>query len=62
VGDSHTDMELAHNAGLKGLLVKSGYGLGEVKYVLSKNSVQPEFIVDDLTGAVQLILDNFPSQ
>ena len=28
IGDRCTDMELARNAGLKGILVKTGYGLG----------------------------------
>lgn len=57
VGDHSTDMELAHNCGLKGIMVKSGYGLGEVKYVLPQMALRPSYIADDLLDAVNRILE-----
>lgn len=58
VGDRHTDMEMAHRAGVRGILVKTGYGLGEIDYVLPHQSVQPAHIAEDLLEAVQWILGN----
>ena len=58
VGDYHKDIELAHNADLKGILLKTGYGLGEIEYILPKGHVRPEYIAEDLKEAVQFILKN----
>jgi D-glycero-D-manno-heptose 1,7-bisphosphate phosphatase len=58
VGDRHTDMEMAHRAGVSGILVKTGYGLGEIDYVLPHQSTQPAYIAEDLLEAVQWILGN----
>jgi len=58
VGDRHTDMEMAHRAGVSGILVKTGYGLGEIDYVLPHRSTQPAYIAEDLLEAVQWILGN----
>jgi len=47
IGDRCTDMELARNADLKGILVKTGYGLGDLEYVfphLSLNLFIPRMI------------------
>jgi D-glycero-D-manno-heptose 1,7-bisphosphate phosphatase len=55
VGDKATDIDLAHNAGCKGILVSSGYG----EQVLAGNyqhAVQPEHIAADLAAAVTWIL------
>ena len=38
VGDRHIDIELAHRLGLDGIMVKTGYGLGEIEYILPKKS------------------------
>ncbi|MGD2124489.1 MAG: HAD family hydrolase [Desulfobacteraceae bacterium] len=56
VGDRYTDVELAHRAGMKGILVKTGYGLGEIAHVLPIQSRQPVHIAQDLLDAVQWIL------
>jgi D-glycero-D-manno-heptose 1,7-bisphosphate phosphatase len=58
VGDRHTDMEMAHRAGMRGILVKTGYGLGEIDYVLPHQSTQPVHIAEDLLEAVQWVLGN----
>ncbi len=57
VGDRYTDMELARRSSLKGVLVETGYGLGDMEYILPNKSVKPDHIAKDLLGAVQWILD-----
>jgi len=56
VGDMVSDMEFAHAAGVKGILVKTGYGLGEIEYVLPRKSAKPIHIAEDLRDAVQWIV------
>jgi D-glycero-D-manno-heptose 1,7-bisphosphate phosphatase len=56
VGDRLIDVELAKNAGLKGILVLTGYGKGELEYVLPKKEVKPDFIAKNLKEAVSYIL------
>jgi D-glycero-D-manno-heptose 1,7-bisphosphate phosphatase len=56
VGDRHTDLQFARNADLKGILVKTGYGLGESEYIIPKSPLKPIYIADDLLGAVRWIL------
>ena len=57
IGDRLTDIEFANHSDLKGILVKTGYGLGEVKYILPDSPVKPVFIASDLFEAVRWILD-----
>ena len=54
VGDSTSDMLAAKRAGVKGILVKTGYSGNDGKY-----DCNPEFIVDDLGAAVALITKEF---
>ncbi len=49
-------MELAHRAGLPGVLVKTGYGLGEMEYILPRETVKPLHIAKDLLDAVRWIV------
>jgi D-glycero-D-manno-heptose 1,7-bisphosphate phosphatase len=56
IGDTSTDMELALRAGLPGVMVKTGYGLGEIEYILPGKSAKPAHIAEDLLGAVRWIL------
>ena len=56
IGDTLTDMEMGRIASLRGILVKTGYGLGEIEYVLPNRNVKPTFITDDLLDAVNFIL------
>ena len=58
VGDRCLDMELAHRVNLKGILVKTGYGRGDIAYNLSKMAVKPTHIARDLLHAVRWILAN----
>lgn len=52
VGDKASDMGLAANIGARGVLVLTGKGAEERK----KLSVCPDFVADDITGAVEWIM------
>lgn len=57
VGDKATDVDMAHNAGLKGILVQTGYG----KQVLTgkyQHHTKPDYIAHDLSDAVKWIIGN----
>jgi histidinol phosphatase-like enzyme len=54
IGDTTTDVQTARNAGLRSVLVRTGHGGKD-----GRHPVQADFVVDDLTGAVQRILHEF---
>jgi D-glycero-D-manno-heptose 1,7-bisphosphate phosphatase len=56
VGDRYSDIELAHNAGTRSILVLSGYGLGEYEYQRQNWKVQPDWVASNLLEATQIIL------
>lgn len=56
VGDKIIDIELAHKAGARGILVMTGYGREEVKSLGSDRKAWPDHIADDLYDAVKWIL------
>lgn len=56
VGDRYTDIELAHNARARGILVRTGYGEGELAWHATKWSASPDFVASDLPQAVDWIL------
>ena len=56
VGDRYSDIEMGHRLNLRSILVETGYGLGEKKYVLPKKKRQPDHIAGDLLEAVRWIL------
>jgi D-glycero-D-manno-heptose 1,7-bisphosphate phosphatase len=58
IGDRCTDIELAHRANIKGILVKTGYGLGDLEYVLPGSLFKPVHIASDLLDAVRWIIEN----
>ncbi|MGD9160548.1 MAG: D-glycero-beta-D-manno-heptose 1,7-bisphosphate 7-phosphatase [Desulfobacteraceae bacterium] len=58
IGDHYTDLEFASNANIKSIMVKTGYGLGEVDHILPALPYQPEYIADDLLDAVKWIIDD----
>jgi D-glycero-D-manno-heptose 1,7-bisphosphate phosphatase len=57
IGDRCDDIEFARRAGVKGILVKTGYGLGEIKYLLPHSKSNPVYIAEDLLHAVQWIIN-----
>lgn len=56
VGDRLSDMELAWNVGARGVLVKSGYGLGELTYHAPAWARKPDAVAEDLLEAVLGVL------
>lgn len=58
IGDRLTDMEMARNAGLRGVLVKTGYGMGEIEHLLPQGAVAPDHIAADLLEGVKWILES----
>lgn len=56
VGDKYVDIELAHNAGAKGVLVRTGYGEGELQWHGEEWPAQPDFVAEDLSQAADWIL------
>jgi D-glycero-D-manno-heptose 1,7-bisphosphate phosphatase len=57
VGDRYVDIELARNAGTRSILVRTGYGEGEVAWHMARWPAQPERLADNLTDAVGWILE-----
>jgi len=57
IGDRYLDIEMAHRSNLKGILVKTGYGLGEIDHVLPQMPIKPCHIAEDLLDAVQWITE-----
>jgi len=62
IGDTVSDIEMAKRAGIKSILVKTGYGLGEIEYVLPRKEITPDHIADGLFDAVCFILENIVVQ
>lgn len=64
IGDKLSDIELGKRVGAKSILVLTGYGRKE-REKLEDATVKPDFIADDLLGAVNWLknlTDNKPSQ
>ena len=57
IGDRLLDVETAHNAGAKGILVLTGYGRGERDYVLPTSAVKPDHVAEDVLAAVRWLLE-----
>jgi len=57
VGDRYADVEMAHRAGARGILVMTGYGRGEHELHRAKWPKQPDALADDLAEAVYLIVN-----
>ncbi|MFW6264157.1 MAG: D-glycero-alpha-D-manno-heptose-1,7-bisphosphate 7-phosphatase [Cyanobacteriota bacterium] len=57
VGDKATDVDMAHNAGLKGILVKTGFGTNVLNGQY-QHSTRPEYTATDLPDAVRWILQS----
>lgn len=56
IGDRYSDVKLAHRVGARGVLVLTGYGRGEFEYQREDWSREPDFVAEDLLGAVRWIL------
>ena len=58
VGDRYADLEMAHAAGGRGILVMTGYGRGGYELHHSTWSRQPDALAENLTEAVRRILND----
>ena len=56
VGDRYGDIELARNVRARGILVRTGYGEGELAWHSAKWPAQPDFVAEDLSKAADWIL------
>lgn len=56
VGDRYGDIELARNAQARAILVRTGYGEGELAWHAAKWPLQPDYVAEDLSRAVEWIL------
>jgi D-glycero-D-manno-heptose 1,7-bisphosphate phosphatase len=61
VGDRYRDVETAANAGVKGVLVLTGYGPGEYEFLRDTSPAQPVYVARDLVDAVKRILRDLES-
>jgi D-glycero-D-manno-heptose 1,7-bisphosphate phosphatase len=57
VGDKISDVGLARSVGARGILVLTGYGLGEYTYQRQDWKIQPDFIAEGLPAAAEWILE-----
>lgn len=56
VGDRYGEIELARNVRARGILVRTGYGEGELAWHSAKWPTQPDFVAEDLSKAADWIL------
>lgn len=56
IGDREGDLQLAWNVGARGVLVKTGYGLGELQNRAPRWPRQPDLVAEHLLEAVQRIV------
>lgn len=56
VGDKYTDMLLARRAGVRGVMVLTGYGRGEYEYQSGSWESRPDHIAEDLIAAAEWIV------
>ena len=58
VGDRYSDIELAHNAGVRAAFVLSGYGRGEWEFQRAAWQHEPDLVAEDLLEAVKKIVQS----
>jgi D-glycero-D-manno-heptose 1,7-bisphosphate phosphatase len=56
VGDRYLEVEMAHRLGLRGALVLTGYGRGELEYMRGGWPRDPDWVAENLLEAVEKIL------
>jgi D-glycero-D-manno-heptose 1,7-bisphosphate phosphatase len=61
VGDKRSDMECACRAGVKGILVLTGYGAEEYRLMSPAPAAKPVFVGDDLLDAARWIIHDIRS-
>ena len=61
VGDMITDVEMGHAVGARGVLLRTGYGLGQIEYQRDRWPTEPDLICDDLLAAASAIVAHSPA-
>lgn len=61
VGDSPADILCGKNAGLKTVLVKTGYGTDSIS-ILHKQNIFPSFVAENITDACNFIFEDFTGE
>ena len=56
VGDRYMDIQTAANAGVQGILVLTGYGLGEYELFHNSHSAKPMHVAANLIEAAEFII------
>jgi len=56
VGDRYGDIQLAHRVGARAIMVRTGYGEGEIQWHSANWPAPPDFIAENLAGAADWIL------
>jgi D-glycero-D-manno-heptose 1,7-bisphosphate phosphatase len=56
IGDTYRDMQLGFNAGLRTILLMTGYGRGEYEHQRHRWPRMPDWIAENLLGAVEIVL------
>lgn len=59
VGDRWNDLRCGAAVGMKNILVRTGYGRGEELYIGPHETLRPDRIAEDLSGAVDWIAAHF---
>jgi len=62
IGDKHTEVVTGHRAGIKSILVLTGYGIGELELFSDQWEQKPDFVAEDLLAAVKWILQQEAKQ
>jgi len=57
VGDRYSDIELARGVGSRAVLVRTGYGEGELAWHAAQWSSPPDFVAADLSAAAEWIVE-----
>jgi D-glycero-D-manno-heptose 1,7-bisphosphate phosphatase len=55
VGDMITDVEMGRSVGARTILLKTGYGLGQIAYQRDRWRVEPDLVCENLLDAAQRI-------
>jgi len=58
IGDSKTDIECAMNAGVKSILIKTGYGNDHLSLLFQEKKI-PNFVAENFREAVDFLIHDF---
>jgi histidinol phosphatase-like enzyme len=61
IGDTTSDILCGYNAGLKTVLVKTGYGMESISILQKQNKI-PTFVAENLEQACNFIIKDFTGE